>query len=148
MDDDNRRAAILAQTRERFASGFLIFLTLICSVGNARGGPAASFAGGDWSMPGKDYANTRFSPLEEITPQNVARLQVAFTFSTGAPRGQESAPIVVDDTLFVVGAAPNTLYALDLTQPGAPLKWRYEPKPAAGAQGEACCDHVNRGPTA
>src|SRR3982074_292968 len=133
MDNDNRWAAIGAQTRERLASGFLIFLTLICSVGNARVDAATSVAGGDWSMPGKDYANTRFNPLEEITPQDVARLQVAFTSSTGAPRGQESAPIVVDDTLFVVGAYPNILYALDLTQPGAPLKWRYEPKPAAGA---------------
>ena len=40
---------------------------------------------------------------------------------------------------------PNILYALDLTKAGAPLKWKYEPKPEAAAQGVACCDVVNRG---
>ena len=40
---------------------------------------------------------------------------------------------------------PNILYALDLTKPGAPLKWKYEPKPEPAAQGVACCDVVNRG---
>src|SRR5690606_10678657 len=40
---------------------------------------------------------------------------------------------------------PNILYALDLTRPGAPLKWKHEPKPLAAAQGVACCDTVNRG---
>jgi PQQ-dependent dehydrogenase (methanol/ethanol family) len=40
---------------------------------------------------------------------------------------------------------PNILFALDLTKPDAPLKWKYEPKPAAAAQGVACCDVVNRG---
>ena len=33
----------------------------------------------------------------------------------------------------------------DLTKPGAPLKWKYEPKPEAASQGVACCDVVNRG---
>jgi PQQ-dependent dehydrogenase (methanol/ethanol family) len=47
--------------------------------------------------------------------------------------------------MYIVTPYPNYLYALDLTQPGAPLKWKYEPKPAAAAQGVACCDHVNRG---
>ncbi|HET8548419.1 MAG TPA: PQQ-binding-like beta-propeller repeat protein [Bryobacteraceae bacterium] len=37
------------------------------------------------------------------------------------------------------------MYALDLTKPGAPLKWSYSPQPAAAAQGVACCDVVNRG---
>jgi PQQ-dependent dehydrogenase (methanol/ethanol family) len=148
MHDDNRWAAMLAQTGKLFAIGFLVFLIFTSSAGSASVDADTSLAAGDWPMPGKDYANTRFSRLQEITSQNVRLLQVAFTFSTAAPRGQESAPIVVGDTLFVVGAYPNILYALDLSKPGAPLKWRYEPKPAAGAQGEACCDHVNRGPTA
>ena len=39
---------------------------------------------GNWTMPGKDYASTRFSGLTEITPANVAGLQVALTFSTTA----------------------------------------------------------------
>jgi hypothetical protein len=64
-----------------------------------------------------------------------------------SPRRQESAPIVAGHTLFVVSSFPNILYALDLEKPGGALKWRFEPKPAASAQGEACCEGVNRGPT-
>jgi len=102
---------------------------------------------GTWSMPAKNYASTRYSGLEEINRENVGQLKVAFTFSPGTTKGQESAPIVVDNTLYFVGPYPNVLYALDLTQPGAPMKWKYEPKPEASAQGEACCESVNRGPT-
>ncbi|MBM0206745.1 methanol/ethanol family PQQ-dependent dehydrogenase [Micromonospora sp. STR1s_5] len=100
---------------------------------------------GQWVMPAKNYASTRYSELDEIKTDNVKGLQVAFTFSTGVNRGQESAPLVVNNTMYVVSPHPNILYALDLTQPGAPLKWRYNPKPEAAAQGVACCDVVNRG---
>ena len=102
---------------------------------------------GQWTMPAKNYASTRFSTLDEINTTNVKTLQVAFTFSLGVNRGQESVPLVVDNTMFVLTPYPNILYALDLTQPGAPLKWQYEPKPDASSQGVACCDTVNRGPT-
>jgi PQQ-dependent dehydrogenase (methanol/ethanol family) len=100
---------------------------------------------GDWPMAGRDYAGTRFSPLAEISTANVATLKLAFTFSTGVLRGHEAAPIVVGNTMFIVTPYPNVVYALDLSQKGAPLRWRFEPKPAAFAQGVACCDVVNRG---
>ncbi|HEX2135763.1 MAG TPA: methanol/ethanol family PQQ-dependent dehydrogenase [Microvirga sp.] len=102
---------------------------------------------GQWTIPPKNYAATRYSDLAEINTENVRNLQVAFTFSTGVNRGQESAPLVVGSTMYVLSPYPNILYALDLAQPGAPLKWQYNPKPAAAAQGVACCDVVNRGPT-
>jgi glucose dehydrogenase len=47
--------------------------------------------------------------------------------------------------MYVVTPFPNYLYALDLTKPGAPMKWKYDPKPSASAQGVTCCDAVNRG---
>jgi PQQ-dependent dehydrogenase (methanol/ethanol family) len=96
-------------------------------------------------MAPKDYANLRYSELDQITPENIKNLHVAFTFSTGVTQGHEAAPLVVDNTMYIVTPYPNYLYALDLTQPGAPLKWKYAPKPAAAAQGVACCDQVNRG---
>jgi lanthanide-dependent methanol dehydrogenase len=98
-------------------------------------------------MPAKNYASTRYSELAEMTTDNVKNLQVAFTFSTGVNRGQEAAPIVVASTMYVLTPFPNILYALDLSQSGAPIKWKYEPKPEAASQGVACCDVVNRGPT-
>lgn len=95
-------------------------------------------------MPAKNYASTRYSGLDEINTGNVKNLKVAWTFSTGVNRGQEAAPLVVGTTMYVVTPYPNILYALDLTKPGS-TKWMYEPKPAAAAQGVACCDLVNRG---
>ena len=79
---------------------------------------------GQWTMPSKNYASTRYSSLTEITPQNVRRLEPVVTFSLAVNKGQEAAPIVVDNTMYIVTAYPNYVYALDLTKPGAPLKWR------------------------
>jgi PQQ-dependent dehydrogenase (methanol/ethanol family) len=100
---------------------------------------------GDWPMAGNDYANTRYSDLGQITTANAGNLKPAFTFSTGVVRGHEAAPVVVGNTMYVVTPYPNVLYALDLTRAGAPIKWKFEPKPLAAAQGIACCDVVNRG---
>ena len=108
---------------------------------------AAPAEDGNWTMPGKNAASTRFSGLNELNSQNVGSLRVEFTFSTGVLRGHEAAPIVQGDTMYVITPYPNRVYALDLTKPGAPQKWRYDPKPAAAAQGIACCDVVNRGVT-
>jgi lanthanide-dependent methanol dehydrogenase len=98
-----------------------------------------------WLRPAKDYSSTRYSTLDQINRSNVKTLQVAFTFSTGLTHGEESAPLVANSTMYIVTPWPNKLYALDLTQPGAPMKWVYEPKPTPAAQGVACCDVVNRG---
>ncbi|WP_353000570.1 methanol/ethanol family PQQ-dependent dehydrogenase [Mesorhizobium sp. M1295] len=100
---------------------------------------------GQWAMPAKNYASTRYSELAEITEDNVKNLQVAFTFSTGVNKGQEAAPLVVGNTMYIVTPFPNILYALDLTKPGAPMEWKFEPNPEPAAQGVACCDVVNRG---
>ena len=96
-------------------------------------------------MPGKNHQGFRFSGLTDITPDNVKQLKVAWTFSLGVEKGQEAAPIVVGNTMYVVTPYPNIVYALDLTKPGGAVKWKFEPKPAAAAQGVACCDVVNRG---
>ena len=100
---------------------------------------------GNWTMPSKDYASTRFSALNQINPSNVGKMQVAFTFSTGTTEGFEAPPLVVGSTMYVVAPWPNNVFALDLSKPGAPPKWIYEPKPAAAAKGVACCGPVNRG---
>ena len=71
-------------------------------------------------MPGKNHQGFRFSGLTEITPENVKQLKVAWTFSLGVEKGQEAAPIVAGNTMFVVTPYPNIVYALDLTKPGAP----------------------------
>jgi hypothetical protein len=81
----------------------------------------------------------------DITATNVANLQGRVHVLDGLVRGHEAAPIVAHDTMYIVTPYPNIVYALDLTKPGAPVKWQFEPKPLAAAQGVACCDVVNRG---
>ncbi len=114
-------------------------------------GATANFAPndppGEWRRQARDYANTRYSPLDQVNTANVARLKIAWSFADSAPYGHEAAPLVVGNTMFLVTPFPDTAYALDLSKPGAPIKWRYEPNPQPIAVGKACCDAVNRGPT-
>jgi PQQ-dependent dehydrogenase (methanol/ethanol family) len=99
---------------------------------------------GQWLMASKDWANTRYSGLTEITPANVGRLRMAWTWSTGTPFGHEGAPLVVGSTMYVVTPFPNELYALDLAD-GGTMKWSYRPPTIPAAAGVSCCGRVNRG---
>ena len=100
---------------------------------------------GDWVIPPGDYANTRYSPLDEINIENAKDLKMAFSVSTGIPHGHEGQPLVVNDTLYIVTPFPNKLIAVNLADPGGPFKFVYNPHPDERAVGVACCDVVNRG---
>lgn len=120
------------------------------SVGNSQGKKdLQSLAEDDtqWVMAPKNYANTRFSGLDQINVNNVSQLKVAWTFSVGADRGQEAAPLIVNNRMYVVapyaGVHPNQVFALDATT--GELIWSYAPKPDLSAMGQACCDVVTRG---
>ena len=126
-------------------NGLRLALVLAAIVAGPAHAQSAADDPGNWTMPGRDYASTRFSPLDQLNAGNVGKLALAWTFSTGVLRGHEAAPIVADNTLFIVTPFPNVVYALDLTQPGAPIKWKFSPYPSSSSQGEACCDVVNRG---
>ncbi|HEU4548995.1 MAG TPA: PQQ-binding-like beta-propeller repeat protein, partial [Rhizomicrobium sp.] len=100
---------------------------------------------GQWTRQARDYANTRFSPLTQVNKDNVSRLKIAWSFSDGQMYGHEGAPLVVGSTMYLVTPFPNIAYALDLSKPGAPIKWVFEPKPDVRAITKACCDKVLRG---
>ena len=67
-----------------------------------------------WVMPARDYASTRFSPLDQINASNVGKLQAAWMFSVGTQHGQEAAPLIIGDTLYVISSYPNKVFALEL----------------------------------
>jgi PQQ-dependent dehydrogenase (methanol/ethanol family) len=98
----------------------------------------------DWVLPTGNYANHRYSELKQITADNVGKLQVAWTFSTGVLRGHEGAPLVIGDIMYVHGPFPNPVYALDLAHENKIL-WKYEPKQDPNVIPVMCCDTVNRG---
>lgn len=103
---------------------------------------------GQWPMTGRDYALSRYSPLDQITSENIGRLRPVWTFSTGVLGAHEGNPLVVGSMLYVHSPFPNSVYALDLAQPGAPVKWRYSgPLPATktATPVATCCDGGSRG---
>ena len=97
---------------------------------------------GEWTLPGRDYAGTRYSPLDQITAANAGNLRLAWSFSTGFARGFEGQPLVVAGMMYVVTPYPNKVFAIDLSRPGGPLRWSYTPPTDPASQGEACCDVV------
>ena len=98
----------------------------------------------DWVMPTGNYANTRYSELNQITAANVGKLQAAWTFSTGVLRGHEGGPLIIGDVMYVHGPFPNPVFALDLNNDGKIL-WKYEPRQDPNVIPVMCCDTVNRG---
>lgn len=105
---------------------------------------AATADAKQWAMQLGNYAGTRYSELAQITKDNVGKLQVAWTFSTGVLRGHEGSPLVVGDVMYVHTPFPNTVYALDLKNEGKIL-WKYHPEQNPDVIGVMCCDTVYRG---
>jgi len=95
---------------------------------------AGASAGSDWTAYGGTYGAQRYSTLVQITPDNVNKLQRAWTIHTGdlpasemarKTYGAETTPLKVGDTLYLC-TPKNILIALD-PETGA-TRWRYDPK--------------------
>jgi quinoprotein glucose dehydrogenase len=93
---------------------------------------AAQQPGADWRVYGRDAGGTRFSPLTQITKENVNRLAPAWTFHTGeanvaTPRGRppalEATPLVVDGTMYL-STPVGRVYALNAAT--GVVKWRFD----------------------
>ena len=97
----------------------------------------------NWASQAGDYANHRYSDLNQINASNVGKLQVAWTMSTGVLRGHEGSPLVIGDMMYVHTPFPNNVYAVNLKD--QTYKWKYEPKQDVNVVPVMCCDTVNRG---
>ena len=97
-----------------------------------------------WGAHGLDAAETRFSPLAQISSANVAQLGVAWSadFNARSLRGVEGTPLVVDGVMYASGPW-SVVMALD-ARSGRVL-WRYDPQVPGGYARRGCCDVVNRG---
>src|SRR5438445_9844783 len=71
--------------------------------------PALAADKDNWSSVGRDAGSQRFSPLTQITPGNVGKLQLAWTYhmnpNRGAPvsgraPGSETTPLVIDGVMY------------------------------------------------
>ncbi|TDJ38658.1 MAG: PQQ-dependent dehydrogenase, methanol/ethanol family [Gammaproteobacteria bacterium] len=93
-----------------------------------------------WLHYGGTYKNFRHSPLEQLSPANVSKLQVAWAFGTGTVGQFEVSPILYDGVLFITSSY-NRLFALD-AKTGAVL-WRYDHQNDPNLP--LCCGPANRG---
>jgi lanthanide-dependent methanol dehydrogenase len=127
-----------------FAIGVLAVFVPIAAHAQADDPMSLQSDDGQWALPAKNYAGTRFSTLNKITPDNVKNLKVAWSMSTGTNQGHEGAPLVIGSTMYAHSSYPNHVYAIDLAKDGA-IKWKYTPKQDTRAVPVACCDLVHRG---
>ncbi|MCC4590343.1 membrane-bound PQQ-dependent dehydrogenase, glucose/quinate/shikimate family [Xanthomonas campestris pv. cannae] len=93
--------------------------------------PADAPADADWAAYGRDNAGSRYTPLRQIAPDNVAQLRTAWTFRTGdlpdKRWGAETTPLKIGDSLYLCSAR-NQMIALDARS--GRERWRYDPKVA------------------
>ncbi len=113
-------------------AGRIATLTVVVGV-IAAASTQAQVPVGDWRSFAADPASTKYSGLDQITPDNVDRLEPVWTWDAAAldattgqpPRGFRSTPIKVDDRLYV-STTLNLVAALDPAT-GA-LLWSFDPK--------------------
>src|SRR4249920_2960476 len=78
---------------------------------------------GNWFHFRRTYDGWGFSPLKEITPDNVGRLQLVWSMATGQVEGHQAPPIVNNGVMFV--ATPgNQMLAIEAKTGN--ILWRYK----------------------
>ncbi len=115
--------------RGSFIAALLAVLGLPAVVAVQTGNDTAK-AGRDWPTVTGGAGNMRYSPLNQISAQNVARLGAAWTSDKLDAAVSSRAMTVVKDGLMFF-TAPPFVYALD-AKTGKTV-WRYGARPAPGA---------------
>ena len=98
----------------------------------------------EWLSYGRTYSEQRFSPLDQVSRENVQTLGLAWyhEFDANSDRGMEATPLIADGVMYVT-TSWSRVHALDAAT-GA-LKWSYDPQVDGQKGKDACCDVVNRG---
>jgi quinohemoprotein ethanol dehydrogenase len=96
----------------------------------------------DWTMYGGTYDEQRFSPLNQISEQNVSQLGLVWSRELGTTRGLEATPLVSNGVIYTTGEW-SMAYALDAKT--GEILWTFDPKVPRARARTMCCDVVNRG---
>ncbi|MBL4827196.1 MAG: PQQ-dependent dehydrogenase, methanol/ethanol family [Spongiibacteraceae bacterium] len=96
----------------------------------------------NWLATGRNFEETRFSPLKRITKKTVSRLGLQWSYDLDTDKGQEATSLVVDGVLYTTSAW-SKLHAFNAVT--GELLWQYDPEVPKKTLVNACCDAVNRG---
>ncbi len=96
----------------------------------------------DWPSYGLDYAETRYSRLDQVNTTNVKQLGLVWSYNLESTRGVEATPLVVDGIMYVT-ASWSVVHAVDV-RTGQRI-WSYDPQVDRAKGFRGCCDVVNRG---
>ena len=80
----------------------------------------------NWILPAGSYSGNRQVDENQISPQNVDQMKVAWTFKIPDQAPVEASPIVWDGTIYVT-SSHDDVYAVDAKT--GDLKWQYNPHP-------------------
>ncbi|HJT90224.1 MAG TPA: PQQ-dependent dehydrogenase, methanol/ethanol family [Bryobacteraceae bacterium] len=94
----------------------------------------------NWLTYSGTLMSQRYSPLAEVTPANVSKLQLQWVFQARSLEKFEATPLVVDGIMYLT-QAPNDVLALDAAT--GRIFWTYSYTPSE--QARPCCGRVNRG---
>jgi quinoprotein glucose dehydrogenase len=80
----------------------------------------------DWPIYGGTPENNRYSPLSQISRENVKQLQVAWAFDTGESGGLQTSPIIVGDVLYAYSPSQEVIA---LNAATGSLLWKFDSGP-------------------
>jgi quinoprotein glucose dehydrogenase len=124
----------MTRSRRYLFAGLLLVLTFAWTLpgsGQNKPNPAAQRPPGEWRSYGAEEKSTRYSPLDQITRDNVKNLQVAWTWkfdnygTPGEVVTTETTPLMVNGVLYFTAGARRTVVAADAAT-GQTL-WVYRP---------------------
>lgn len=87
-------------------------------------------SGTNWPVNGRDFGETHFSPLKQVTDKNVQKLGLAWYLDIDSPMGMSSEPIEVDGVIYVTTSLA-VVYAVDAVT--GKVLWRFDPHEQRGA---------------
>jgi alcohol dehydrogenase (cytochrome c) len=98
----------------------------------------------DWRLPGRTYANSRYSPLAQIDAGNVAKLQPVKVVHTGMNESFETTPIVADGVMYLTTpVVDRRMKVMALNAATGDTLWSTS---YAVGPFKICCGPNNRGP--
>ena len=103
---------------------------------------AEASTGSDWLVGGRSFDEQHFSPLKQITDQNISTLGLAWAADIPSAMGLATEPIVVDGVIYV-SAPQSRVYAVDALS--GKVLWKFDPKVRLDRMRNSWSAHSNRG---